>query len=124
MDKFLKIIIEEEEDSGINLFRDRMNEQRFKYYALEIAKKLGIDASTVLPKALNDAMKVCSLNGVTLEEHFKPIFKDTTDGLYEDYKLTPLALALVSINCEVAGNTKLAKLQFRLVEKALSISED
>ena len=123
MDKFLKVIIEEE-NTGIKRFIDRVNEQRFKYYASDVAKKMAIESEALLHRAVINAMKICSLNGVDTEEHFCPIYKDTNEGLYEDFKLTPFGFALVSLNSEAFNNVKLANFQFSLIEKALGNFEE
>src|SRR5690349_18133061 len=73
---------------------------QFKHYASELLDMLGFETFDEILVPLERAMLACQTMGIAEDQHFKQIYRFNTLSLSLrcDYKLSPLAAYLVTIN--------------------------
>lgn len=115
----MNIIIRQIPDRHIeDIFDDLLNEQKLKFYAVDVAEQLGFSSFEALSQAVERAMQVCRVLNLPMEQHFKVIYKNTSKGVLCDWKISQLGKALMCINGET-DNAKVAKMQVELIGRML-----
>jgi hypothetical protein len=84
----------------------------FRHYASELLEMLGFTEFEEILAPIERAMLACQTTGIPEDQHFKQIyrFNSLSMSLRCDYKLTPLAAYLVTVNANPA-NINVAKAQ-------------
>ncbi len=85
---------------------------QFRHYASELIEMLGFTEFEEIYEPIERAMLTCQTMGIPDDQHFKQIyrFNSLSMNLRCDYKLTPLAAYLVTVNANPA-NINVAKAQ-------------
>jgi hypothetical protein len=86
------------------------------YYASEIEQSMGFTDNEI-ETAIERAFQACSTMHITIEDHFKPIFRsDNSQELLNDWKLSSLACYLLIINAN-PSNANVARIQLFFASK-------
>lgn len=86
------------------------------YYASEIFVSVGLSQEE-LKMAIDRAFKACTTLNISIDNHFKPVFR--SDGMHEmepDWRLSALACYLLIINAD-PSNSNVAKVQLFFASK-------
>lgn len=94
----------------IDLFIDRMNEFKFRYYASELLKQVLHSFEFNLDFSIRKAIAICKLTGIPVQEHFSCIYRSDGTGLIKDWRLSDLACSLVLVSFN-ASNPELDEIQ-------------
>ncbi|MES2734212.1 MAG: hypothetical protein V4714_20865 [Bacteroidota bacterium] len=85
---------------------------QFKRYASDLLDMLGLESFEEILEPIERAKRTCQTMGIPENQHFKQIyrFNSLSMSLRPDYKLTPLATYLITVNANPA-NINVAKAQ-------------
>lgn len=107
-----------QENAAFRAFLEGVQDQKLTYTASELQDMLGYRQLKQLDEAVRRAMAVCRAQHLPLEEHFKPVYCSMEHDLQRDWRLSPLAYALVLLNADPA-HPEVARLQLRLLKQSL-----
>ncbi|MBC7922580.1 MAG: hypothetical protein H7Z75_15980 [Ferruginibacter sp.] len=84
----------------------------FRHYASDLVDRLGYTSFEEILEPLDRARRACRTMGIPDDQHFKPVYRFNSLGmnLRRDYRLTPLASYLVTVNADPA-NVNVARAQ-------------
>ena len=99
----------------LSIFNSKKNATELKYYASEIVESLGLFGDEELKSAISRSFKICSSLHISIEANFKTIYRSKGKDLFSDWKLSPLACYLITINAN-PSNPKVAKAQLFLTK--------
>lgn len=109
-------------DPWENIFQslqDKGRDPELLYYASDIEQSMGFTDED-MEAAIERAFQACSTMHITIEDHFKPIYRtDNSHELLNDWKLSSLACYLLIINANPA-NSNVAKVQLFFASKNFS----
>jgi hypothetical protein len=91
----MEITVRYETPACIAAMREHLNEQRMIHYASEI------NSGSVVQAKLTRAMKLFVLSGLSIDDHFKRIFKCSSEGTYIDWKLSGEAFNTLLFSGEI-----------------------
>lgn len=110
----LVAVYEEKIFPGLHDFLNGFESRRYVYYASELFEDSGFEREEEILKAIERAMLVCATLKISVNDHFKTIYKSVGDDVYIDWKLSPLACSLTLLNGDPRLD-KVADFQLRLV---------
>ncbi|HRG52012.1 MAG TPA: hypothetical protein PLL00_04185 [Bacteroidia bacterium] len=109
-------------DPWENIFQslqDKSRDPELLYYASDIEQSMGFTDDD-METAIERAFQACSTMHITIEDHFKPIFRtDNSHELLNDWKLSSLACYLLIINAN-PSNSNVAKVQLFFAGKSFN----
>ena len=91
-------------------FDRQKNAVELRYYASEVIRSLGLLEDEELQSAINRALKICLSLHISIDENFRTIYRFNGNDLITDWKISPLACYLITINAN-PSNPKVAKAQ-------------
>jgi hypothetical protein len=96
-------------ESSLVLFEEN---PPFKHYASELLSMLGMETFEEIMEPIARARQVCLTMGIPEDQHFKQVYRfhSLSLSLRPDFKLTPLATYLVTVNANPT-NVNVAKAQ-------------
>ncbi|MEQ9403592.1 MAG: damage-inducible protein D [Cyclobacteriaceae bacterium] len=105
------------EHPSIEAFKIAVEEMRLIYKASQLCSS-GIINSEELLNAIERAMKVCILGGLSVHNHFRAFYiaDENRHEMQKDWRLSKLAYALLILNSDVE-NPIVGKLQIELLRK-------
>ena len=101
---YLESIIEEQNG------RQWYFETRLVHFASDIFDVLGIRDPEDRILAFDRTIRACKSLGIPIAANFKKIYCSDGNGIIADWKISPLACYLITINCD-PGNTNVARAQ-------------
>ncbi|WP_017732767.1 hypothetical protein [Nafulsella turpanensis] len=101
-------------------FRRGVSERHLQFYASEIQKELGFSMNSQLSEAVRRAMSVCRSQQLSLDHHFKAVYRCRKNEIVKDWKLSKLGYCLVMLNCDPVF-PEVARLQLRLLRKHMGL---
>lgn len=107
-----------QENPAFRAFLEGVQDQKLKYTASELQEMLGYVELKQLEDAVRRAMAVFRAQHLPIEEHFKAVYCNIEHDLQRDWRLSPLAYALVLLNADPA-HPEVARLQLRLLSQSL-----
>lgn len=99
-------------------FVQGLHDRNLQYYASDIQQLLSMLEFKQLDEPIRRAMEVCRREGISLDEHFKPIYRCKESNTLRDWKLSGLGYCLVMLNCNPA-HPAVARMQLSLVQKGM-----
>jgi hypothetical protein len=96
-------------------FLEYVRELNLVYYASEAAAKMEFSDLEEFHEAVKRAMELCIHAGISLDKHFKRVYKCSFNGILYDWKLSVLGFKLVCLNGSSA-NPKVAQMQIELLK--------
>lgn len=97
-------------------FLQGLHDRNLQYYATDIQQLLSMLDFNQLEEPIRRAMEVCRREGISLDEHFKPIYRCRESSTLRDWKLSGLGYCLVMLNCNPAHPT-VARMQLSLLQR-------
>lgn len=109
-------LYEEKRFPQLEEFVNSFQSRNYVYYASELFDDGSYEREEEILRAIERAMIVCATLNITVNDHFKTVYKSVGDDVYIDWKLSPLACSLTLLNGDVKMS-KVADFQFLLVKK-------
>lgn len=91
-----------QEPRGFVEFKDFLRDSALRYYASQILDDLGYTDMSQFVHALQRACTILDTALIPVEDHIRSTFRGGPDQIYQDWKLSELALYLLKVN----GNPK------------------
>jgi hypothetical protein len=99
-------------------FIEQLVERGMSIYASDLYDLLEWDSEEQFSRTLEKVLDVLHKAGVPAEHHIRPVFAGFYNQTVTDYKMSPLAFALMCVHAEPVTETS-ARLQVGWLEKAL-----
>ncbi|HCQ29586.1 MAG TPA: hypothetical protein DIU39_04820 [Flavobacteriales bacterium] len=104
-------------NSALAEFNDAFYHSKMTHYASELIEEFDFSEEEFL-QALNKASNTFKTLDIPVQNHIRKIYKIENGISYYDFKLSPLAYALILVNGDT-HNPNVAKLQIELINKIL-----
>ena len=102
-------------DPVLELFINRINELKYRYYASELLNRIIKTSDFNLDLAVRKAIAICKITGMPVKEHFTCIYRADSFGLKKDWKLSELASSIIIISYE-SSTEEIKKIQNALLD--------
>jgi hypothetical protein len=104
------------------LLEEAVNDKRLIFNARSL-QKIGFESLPEISVAVERAMTVCRSNGLSIKEHFKPIYlsDQRTHTVLKDWKLSKMAYMLAILNGPTHNST-VARLQLEMLKHYMETS--
>ena len=84
-----------------------------KFYASDIMEQLDYESYDDMTIVLNRAMQACSAMNISVQQHFRQVYRYDGEKTWLDWKLSTLACYLVVVNAD-PGNPVVARAQLHI----------
>lgn len=111
--------LERTENPYFEEFVRGVHERNLRYYASDIQQHLSMTDFKQLDEPIRRALQVCSSEGISADDHFKPVYRCKASNTLRDWRLSALGYCLVMLNCNPLHPT-VARMQITLVNKGIN----
>lgn len=87
-----------QEPQGLTSFRHYLREASLRFYASEALHSMGYFTGDEFEEALHRTLSILTAADLPIQNHIRRTFRSEGDQIYQDWKLSSLALHVLKIN--------------------------
>lgn len=101
-----------QEPQGLKNFLHYLREASLRFYASETLHSMGYFTGNEFEEALRRTLSIFTATHLPIQNHIRKTFRSDGDQIYQDWKLSALALHLIKINGD-PKNDQVAQYQLK-----------